>query len=112
MAEKQLTDPDIGPAFVWFKEGCVRPSWDLIKSSSPALRALWQQYKYLVMRNGVMCRIFYNFDGTFAYYQLVLPSSLKVPFLEAVHTDIVGHFKFAKCVGHVQRRADMGLLQL
>jgi transposase InsO family protein len=105
LAQQQLADPDIGPAFVWLEDGGVRPSWDLIKSSSPALRALWQQYESLVIRNRVICRIFHNFDGSVAYYQLVLPSSLKVPFLEAVHADTVGHLKFAKCVEHVQRRA-------
>jgi transposase InsO family protein len=35
----------------------------------------------------------------------VLPSDLKIPFLELVHSDAAGHLKFAKCIEHVTRRA-------
>jgi hypothetical protein len=66
---------------------------------------LWQQYESLIVRDNVLYRIFHNFDGSVAYYQLVLPSNLKVAFLEMVHADAAGHLKFAKCIYHVQRRA-------
>ena len=63
--------------------------------------SLWQ----LIVRDNVLYRIFHNFDGSVAYNQLVLPSNLKVAFLEMVHADTAGHLKFAKCIDHVQRRA-------
>lgn len=48
LLEQQKLDPDIGPALLWVAEGNVRPAWDEVKSESPALRALYQQYESLV----------------------------------------------------------------
>jgi len=104
LAELQAQDNDIGPAVKWLSDG-VRPDWSAIKALSPALRALWRQFESLVLRQGVLCRIFHNFDGSVGHYQLVLPSSLKVSFLEMVHADAAVHLKFVKCINHVQRRA-------
>ena len=105
LAEQQALDPDIGPAIAWLAEGGERPPWNAVKPTSPALRALWQQYESLVMRQGVIHRIFPNFDGSVLYYQLVLPNSLKTSFLEMIHADTAGHLKMAKCVDRVQKRA-------
>ena len=104
LADQQLKDPDIGPALAWVGAG-GRPPWDTVKSSSPALRALWQQYESLIVCDDVLYRIFHNANGTAKHYQVVLPHALKVQFLELVHADAAGHLKFLKCVSHVQRRA-------
>ena len=105
LAEQQAYDSDIGPALAWI-EGGHRPNWNEVKSRSPALRSLWQQYESLVMRDGVLNRIFHNFDGSVSHYQVVLPSSLKVAFLELIHADAAGHLRsYVKCAEHVQRRA-------
>ena len=100
----QAEDPDIGPAIEWL-ESNSRPPWEEIRSFSPALRALWQQYESLIMRDGVIYRIFHDSYGDAQYYQLVLPSKLKIPFLELVNADAAGHLKLSKCIPHVQRRA-------
>jgi transposase InsO family protein len=104
IAEQQAIDPDIAPALQWLKDN-NRPPWETVKPASPALRALWQQYESLIMRNGAIHRIFHNFDGSVQYYQLVLPSSIKVVFLEMIHAEAAGHLKFVKCLAYVQRRA-------
>jgi Integrase zinc binding domain len=105
LAGQQAQDVNIAPALKWLCTDLRRPDWNDIKSESPALRSLWQQYESLIVRDNVLYRIFHSFDGSVAYYQLVLPSSLEVAFLEMIHADAAGHLKFAKCIYHVQRRA-------
>jgi hypothetical protein len=104
LAKQQELDPDIGPVIQWMAYG-RRPDWAEMKPTSPALRALWRQYESLVSRDGAIYRIFHDLDGSVLHYQYVLPSCLKVTFLELVHADAAGHLKFAKCIGHVQCRA-------
>jgi hypothetical protein len=105
LRDRQLQDADIRPALQWLESDSGRPSWDSVKSGSPFLRSLWQQYESLVLRQGVLYRIFHDVNGLAQYYQYVLPSDLKIPFLELVHSDAAGHLKFAKCLEHVTRRA-------
>ena len=42
--------------------------------------------------------------GSVLYYQTVIPKSLRLPFLELVHSDAAGYLKFSKSVEHAQRR--------
>jgi hypothetical protein len=60
IVEQQANDPDIGPAIKWLDLG-ARPSWEIVKPASPALRALWQQFESLVIRDGAVYRIFHKF---------------------------------------------------
>lgn len=104
LAAQQRSDPDIAPAMAWISDN-KRPDWSKVKSSSPALRSLWQQFESLIERNGAIYRIFHNTDGSALYYQYVVPAKLKALLLELLHADTAGHLKFAKCVEHVMRRA-------
>jgi hypothetical protein len=105
LREQQLQDIDIQPVLTWIEGDCGRPQWDEVKSASPFLRSLWQQYESLVTREGALYRIFHASDGQVLYYQLVLPASLKVAFLQLTHADAAGHLKLIKCIEHVKRRA-------
>ena len=105
LAEQQLKDPDIGPAVKWITVDGTRPPWKEVKSLSPALRSLWQQFDSLIVKDGVLYRNFYNVKGFVDCLQFVLPSELKVSFLELIHGDVAGHLKFVKCLDHVKRRA-------
>lgn len=102
--DMQLDDPDVGPALQWV-ELCQRPAWEDVQSSSPMLRALWQQYASLSIRNGVLYRTFYDSKGLIQFYQLVIPYKMRIPFLELIHNDTAGHLKYAKCIQHITRRA-------
>ena len=79
--------------------------WREIKSCSPALRAMWQQWDSLRFINDIVYREFYRTDGSVQFFQIVLPFSLRAIFLELVHADAVGHLKVDKTLEHVQRRA-------
>lgn len=102
--DMQLRDGDIAPALAWLESG-IRPPWEDVQACSPMLRALWQQHDSLSVRNGILYRSFYDNKGMVIWYQLVLPSEIKVLFLELIHADTAGHLKYAKCVPHVMRRA-------
>jgi len=82
-----------------------RPPCAAMQGTSPMLHALWQQFDSLVLRDGVLYRLFYNNNGLVVHLQLVLPAVMKVPFLELIHADAGGHLKLRKCLPHVARRA-------
>jgi len=86
-------------------ESTGRPAWSAVDGMSPMLRSLWQQYDSLVVREGVLYRTFYNPSGLTSHLQLILPSVLKVAFLELIHADAAGHLKLVKCLPDVSRRA-------
>jgi hypothetical protein len=71
---EQRTDPDIGPAFSWAITR--KPDWEAVRSGSPALCALYQQWDSVVTINGVLYRCFYNSDASIRYYQFIVPRSL------------------------------------
>ena len=101
---EQEKDPDIGEALEWVRTN-QKPPWKTVKSKSPMLRALFRQYESLILRDGVLCRIFHNANGVAMYYQTVLPRSLRSSLLELVHSDAAGHLRLEKSMEHVQRRA-------
>ena len=69
------------------------------------LRSLWKQFDSLIIRDGVLYCLFYDSTGLVINHQLILPTEMKVPFLELIHADTAGHLKFTKCAQHLSRRA-------
>ena len=104
LREAQLQDPDIAGVLTAVETN-AKPSWAELKSVSPALRALFQQYDSLVVVEGVLYRVFYDVRGSVRYYQLVLPHSLKRDFLQLIHCDLCGHMCAEKCKPEVQKRS-------
>ena len=104
LRDMQLRDSDSGPTISWL-ESNERPPWSYVQGRSPMIRSLWQQFDSLVILDGVLYRSFYDSNGIVSYYQLILPTEIKVPFLEMIHNDAAGHLKLAKCAQHVMRRA-------
>jgi transposase InsO family protein len=105
LAEEQEADCDIAPVRAMIMKDEPKPSWDSVRHLSPALKALYQQYESLVVRDGVLYRVFYDQTGAVNWYQLVLPRSLRMSLLDLIHGDQAGHLKFGKCVPLVQRQA-------
>jgi len=100
----QLCDCVIAPTIVWL-ECNIRPDWTEVQASSPMLRALWQQFESLSLHEVVLYRSFNSDKTVIRHYQLILPTEMKVAFLELIHSDAAGHLKLAKCIPHVMRRA-------
>ena len=102
--DMQLRNDDTAIAITWLERN-GRPNWTEVQMCSPILRALWQQFDSLLLIDGVLYRSFYNESAIVTHYQLVLPSEMKVSFLNLIHSDAAGHMKYAKCTQHVIRRA-------
>jgi hypothetical protein len=104
LSREQEADVDIATIYASVKSG-NKPLWDSIKHLSPTTRALFQQWDSLLMINNVLYRQFYDPTGSVKFNQLVLPSVLKMPFLELIHNDTASHQKFGKCAALVERQA-------
>jgi hypothetical protein len=81
LATQPQLDSDIAPVLQWLCVDKNRPDWLEVKSKSPALRSLWQQFDSLVVQHNVLYRSFYRADGTIYYFHVVLPANLKPSFL-------------------------------
>ena len=75
MAEFQGSDNQIGPILQWVKEGKFPSKSILYRIKSKATRKLFYQLDRLVLKQGVLHRLYINED--MEYHQLVLPQRLQ-----------------------------------
>jgi len=102
--QEQERDKDISDALDWVVAN-RRPEWEDVSCRGPLLRALWQQFESLVLRDGVLHRIFHGNDGLALFYQVVMPKTMRRSLLELVHADAAAHLRLEKTLEQVQRRA-------
>ena len=76
-----------------------------VQSMSPYTRTLYRYFDTLVLRNGVLYRMFLRTDGTAKYYQLIVPYVLKRQVMDLCHVDASAHLRLHKTLDQVQRRA-------
>ena len=88
MDEFQGSDNQIGPILQWFKDGKSPSKSILYRIKSKATRKLFYQLDRLVLKQGVLHRLYINED--MEYHQLVLPQRLQGRVLRSVHDDM-GH---------------------
>ena len=88
MAEFQESDNQIGPILQWVKDGKFPSRSILYCVKSKATRKLFYQLDRLVLKQGVLHRLYINED--MEYHQLVLPQRLQGRVLRSVHDDM-GH---------------------
>ena len=88
MAEFQGSDNQIGPILQWVKDSKFPSKSILYRVKSKATRKLFYQLDRLVLKQGVLHRLYINED--MEYHQLVLPQRLQGRVLRSVHNDM-GH---------------------
>ena len=88
MAEFQESDNQIGPILQWVKDGKFPSRSILYSVKSKATHKLFYQLDRLVLKQGVLHRLYINED--MEYHQLVLPQRLQGRVLRSVHNDM-GH---------------------
>ena len=66
-----------------------------MQSMSPYTRTLYRYFDTLVLRNGVLYRMFLRTDGTAKYYQLIVPYVLKRQVYGFVSCGCFGTFAIA-----------------
>ena len=88
MAQHQSTDNQIAPVLKWVESGNQPTKSDLYQIRSKLTRRMLHQFDRLVIKEGVLHRLYIDQDMEF--HQLVLPQRYHSRILKAVHDDM-GH---------------------
>ena len=104
LVHSQMKDPDIAPILLAKREG-RRPSIDDMESKSPACRHYWIVWDNLILKEGVLCKVYQKLNGTGNFDQLVLPRSLWKEVLSQMHSSALsGHFGVRKTKEKISQR--------
>ena len=100
----QLADADIAPT-LQAKQANQRPGEDQLKEMSLAGRRLVQLWGQLVVRNGVLYRLFEDPGGREERLQLVVPGPLRDEVLTDLHEgELGGHLGMEKTLARLKER--------
>ena len=88
MAEYQKSNNQIGPILQWVQEGKTAPKSVLYWVKSTSTRKLFYQFDRLVLKKGVLHRLYIIED--MEYHQLILLQRLQGRVLRLIHNDM-GH---------------------
>jgi hypothetical protein len=103
LVSRQEEDSDLTKVKEWLNQG--KPPWEEVRSGSPAMKAYWQQFDSLFLRDGVIRRRLEAIGAGVIREQLVLPRSLRGVLIKLVHCGVAGHLGVFKTQAHVGRRA-------
>ena len=100
----QVNDELVGPIYQAKLEG-IRPSERSVKGKDPKYRRLVQIWDQLVIKDGLLWRLFENNSGSNSIYQLVVLGVLKSEVLCDIHEGILGgHLGVDKSLGKLKER--------
>ena len=89
LRETQLTDPIVGPV-LRAKGADNKPDPEERRSLPLEMRRLFQQWDQLLLKDGVLWRIFEDEAGSSRHLQLVVPRSLRDDVLQELHAGVSG----------------------
>ena len=106
LAVKQQEDRDISCIIKLLQSSEVKPSWENVALSSHDVKTLWAQWPRLAIKDGLLKRRFEAADGKSVQWQVVVPASLRVEFMQLAHGGMTGgHFGRRRTLAAVQSRA-------
>lgn len=109
VAAAQRNDPVLLPLTTSLEAGETRPVWPDVPWINNEVRTLWSQYDSLEIENSVLCRKFYQSDGTTKYRQVVIAKSLQNGFILQLHerenNTVTAHLSICKIQEHIRHRA-------
>lgn len=103
-----IQEQQIDPILSIIKDAVVQGSIssDVRRDPRPEMQCYIRQLQSLTVRDGILYRMFVKPNGTVDHYQLIVPKSLREPFLEIIHTNVLGHLRsFYKHEAHIIRLA-------
>ena len=104
LRDLQLSDSHIGPVLKDLEQQKT-PDTVNTRSQPPHTRRLIQQWRQLLVKDGVMWRQFQNTDGTPEILQLVIPQCLREEVLQELHSGLVGgHLGEDKMMARLRER--------
>ena len=106
IALAQQQDPEIGPIVRLRLEREERPAITELQSASETTKILWSQWHRLVVKDGVVYKLWFSQGGEPTRLQLLAPRILREDIIKKSHGGMSGgHMGIAKTCDQVQRRA-------
>ena len=106
IAQLQLEDPDIALIVRLRLECEERPDISKVQGASEVTKILWSQWHSLVVRDGVIYKLWFSKGGEPNRLLLLTPRVLREEIIKKAHGGMSGgHMGIAKTCQHVQRRA-------
>lgn len=99
---EQLRDDNLSPVIKLLKNK-TQPSHADICQYPEESRVLVAQWDSLFIENDILYRIFHHPDGSTNFLQIILPASLRRPYIERLHSDL-GHLGQVKTSMAASRR--------
>jgi len=85
LRQKQRLDGDLKVVIKWLEDKGKEPTASELRTHSPEVQQLWAQRPCLVIRQGILYRKFIKPSGSLQCWQIIVPRSLRIAFLDAVH---------------------------
>jgi len=86
LPEKQRKDGELKKIIEWIEDADRVPKASELRTHSTEVQQLWAQCPNLCMRGAILYRKFVKPDGSLQHWQIVVPKSLRIAFLDAVHS--------------------------
>ena len=100
----QAADDCIKPVLQLLESGANQPTGFELRKYPEESRILFAQWDSLLLQNDILYRKFQHADGNTNFLQVILPVSLRHPFVERLHADL-GHCGQTKTAMAFARRA-------
>ena len=85
IAKAQDKDINLSVVKGWIQASDQRPRWKEISHLNEKLKGFWSQWGWLVMKNSILYRKWWEAGKKGTIFQLVLPESLKDLVLKQLH---------------------------
>ena len=101
---KQMEDSDIKTILTWLESDQPRPQGPVVQAASPATRHYWLLWESLIIKDGVLHRMFHRHDGS-SYLQCIIPKNLRKELLYQMHNVVLsGHLGYKKTRDKILQR--------
>ena len=105
----QRDDPNLGQIIKWMEDSSERPDGAVIAGMSKDIKAFWNQWDVLQLKNGLLYRKWFPFESmnhrAGPKWQLVAPNEIRRQILVALHdSPSGGHLGVSKTVNKVRHR--------
>jgi len=88
LREEQMKDGELKLIIEWIEDPEKVPGMDELRTHGPKIQQLWAQHPNMEMRDRILYRKFVKPDGSLQHWQIVVPKSLQMAFLDAVHSGV------------------------
>ena len=85
LRNSQLSDLVLGEILRRVEDGLPRPGRNLITAKGMEYKIYWGQWEGLIVKDGILYRMFEEDRGHSYYLQAFIPKTLRVPLMKELH---------------------------